>query len=186
MVLVPTMLAPWSAGAGLERVQLLPAATPGWLGRTLALPAVALVGSLGALLMFLLLLTLLLIATVGWHPLRTRRAVKPAEPQAPALVEPVWAAVVGAPGRTVPVPAAEAAPVVPSPEPSPVAQVQPEKPKRVRPKLEPPAAPESAGTGVSEIPPISLLSEPPWQDTTLSEAELDRLGRVLIETLRSR
>jgi S-DNA-T family DNA segregation ATPase FtsK/SpoIIIE len=39
--------------------------------------------------------------------------------------------------------------------------------------------------GRSEIPPLTLLSEPPRQDSVLSEAELDRLGRVLIDTLRT-
>jgi S-DNA-T family DNA segregation ATPase FtsK/SpoIIIE len=188
MVLLPTALAPWSAASGMDLLQLLPAATPGWLGKTLALPVVALVGNVGAVLVFLLLLALLLIATVGWHPLRARRADKtpPAPPPAAALVEPV-AVAAGFPGSKrvpgEPEPAAlpdTAATQAMPPSPPPL-----EKPRRTRPKPEPVAAEPPVEALAGELPPLSLLSEPPRHDTTLSEAELDRLGRVLIDTLRT-
>jgi S-DNA-T family DNA segregation ATPase FtsK/SpoIIIE len=187
MVLLPTALAPWSAGSGVERAPLLPAGTSGWLGATLALPVVALVGNIGALLVFLLLLAMLLITTIGWQPLRARRAERQAAAstrQGPALMEPVGAAATShGPSRPARTPG-ELPP--PSPEPPPDTRAVPEeKPRRARSQPEVVVLEDQGATEHTEIPPLTVLSEPPRRDTTLSEAELDRLGRVLIETLRT-
>ena len=51
------------------------------------------------------------------------------------------------------------------------------------------AAPKSAGAAVlyeeSDLPPIDLLTAPTQQDVDAGEAQLDRLGESLIETLRT-
>jgi S-DNA-T family DNA segregation ATPase FtsK/SpoIIIE len=171
MVLVPALLAPWSADSGLGAASLLPEQTAGWLGRTLALPVVALVGVFGGTLVLLLALVLLLIVTLGWRPLGGRdRAIAaevPFTPEEPALVE--------------------------SPEPEPVAVAttgagtvaQSEKGRRRERAPEPVVLEDTGNPHAGELPPLVLLSEPPARANSLSETELDRLGRILIETLRT-
>jgi S-DNA-T family DNA segregation ATPase FtsK/SpoIIIE len=194
IVLVPV-------GAGLVFASLLlrgdPAGAAGWLGEAVALPMIALLGGVGAWLVFFFLTAALLILTLGWNPLTA--ALRGAQN---------WR------GRA-PVPAAEslsAAAGVQPPEEEEEDEEQEEEPeeepeperstrKRRLPGLHPRAEESKAGKkpkarsgleleefgdpAAEDRPPLTLLSEPPAQSTSLSESELDRLGQVLIQTLRT-
>ncbi|HSJ14009.1 MAG TPA: DNA translocase FtsK [Longimicrobiales bacterium] len=172
MVLVPTGLAPWSADSGLGAITLLPEAVPGWLGRTLALPLVALLGVIGAMLVLLVLVVMLLIVALGWRPLRGRAE---AAGGAAGVVEHVEEP---EPAGDVPEPALVAAEAGP-------ATARAEKPRRGRERLAEVVLADTGNPHAADLPPLPLLSEPPTRGNTLSEGELDRLGRVLIETLRT-
>lgn len=135
----------------------------------------------GALLGFALLSTLTIL-TIAWHPL-TRLA------KAPGANEPVGASAVTEPIK----PKRERATAKPVPEveeeppPFPAALLAP-KPKK-------PAAPKKPMKPVAELamgdpqddnilPPIDLLAPPPVQSDA-GQVELDRLGEVLIDTLKT-
>ena len=179
-VIVPAFAALFAANTGYAFAELLPARSAGWVGRTLTLPFAALLGSFGAALALLALLVALSVATIGWNPLGAavrriralrRRPVKPeadAFPQAPP--EPVLAGVLEQPAE----PEAAAAPTSLVP-----------KLLRRR-KAEPAIVLEDTGDPDStETPPLALLSEPPPGDHAANEAHYDRLGQVLVDTLRT-
>jgi S-DNA-T family DNA segregation ATPase FtsK/SpoIIIE len=148
------------------------------------------VGVAGAVLLGFLALSALTLVTFAWHPLqrleagqrdggtagqrdggtvdvvvgggeRRRKERKPRE--GAATVEPVEER-----GGLL-------ASLVPSRRPA----VPPSR-KRER-KLEPAAAPAEE----SDTPPVELLTAPPREDIDAGEAQLDRLGQSLLETLRT-
>ncbi|HET9982918.1 MAG TPA: DNA translocase FtsK 4TM domain-containing protein, partial [Longimicrobiales bacterium] len=185
----------------------------GWIGRTLALPLVALIGWLGAALLLPFLGVVASVMTVGHNPIRLagragrhghgvltgllarRRAtarVEAAEDPLGPEVEPPEEEPLEAPdlfARDRPEPPGPAAPAgdeKPGKGAGILSLVR--KPKR---PAEPAAAPsahdlaEFGDPESSETPPVSLLSPAPPRDVGVSEAELDRLGEVLVRTLRT-
>jgi len=143
---------------------------PGWL----AALVYGWIGFAGGLLLGFLVLSGLTLLTVAWHPLKRLEAGGPgrqAEPDLPARG--VVPSVLG--GASVPFAAGE------DHEPP-----APRKEKRARklPKDQAAAAPSETGDD-DELPPIELLNPPPRQDVDAGEAQLDRLGQVLLETLRT-
>jgi len=179
LVLLPALLAPLARDSGVETWVLLPAAAAGWIGSTVTVALAALLGTLGAVFALLVLGIALSVATIGWNPagglarqlsrLRPRRLPNPS----------VSGAV--APGDEPDVRADEtrAAPLrIEAPNGR-----KPKKSRRLGRQLmllEDPG--DLSATG---LPPLALLSEPPERSTLLSEGELDRLGDVLIRTLRT-
>jgi S-DNA-T family DNA segregation ATPase FtsK/SpoIIIE len=195
VVLVPAAAALWAPGAGIEAAPLLPAAAAGWIGQTVALPLVALVGWLGALLVLLVLLVALSIATLGWNPATTvaagsvgvwqrlnafaARSRDAALPQEPARD-----------GVEVPEPVVAGAVAAIVEEPQTDTSHEPRRRRftlrRAAGAVLPEMQLEDTGDPASgERPPLDLLSLPPERDAQLSETELDRLGEVLIRTLRT-
>ncbi|MBX6363984.1 MAG: DNA translocase FtsK 4TM domain-containing protein [Gemmatimonadetes bacterium] len=211
-VLLPAFLALFTPEFA-SRGAFLDPALAGWIGRTLALPLVALIGWLGTALLLPFLGVVASVTTVGHNPIRLagrvgrrgggllagllarRRAAAGAvaveeDPLGPEVdppeLEPLEDEAAEAPdravrGRTAP-PAADA-----GAKPAAGARVLSlvRKPKRAEPA---PSAPDLAEFGdpeSSETPPVSLLSPPPPRDVGVSEAELDRLGEVLVRTLRT-
>jgi hypothetical protein len=71
LVLVPAFASLWAPGAGIEMSPLLPGSSAGWIGHTLGLPLVALLGGFGAALVMLVFAAALSIATIGWNPAGT-------------------------------------------------------------------------------------------------------------------
>jgi DNA segregation ATPase FtsK/SpoIIIE, S-DNA-T family len=191
-VLVPAYAALFTRDAGFEVVGLLPPAAPGWTGRTVALPFVALLDGFGALLVLSALLLALSVGTTGWNPLgaaarriravaAARRAVE--EPERPVEVEPAAAMDEPAPEPVLAGVSADGALAAVSAVPNALmTKLRRRKEKAVESAivLEDPGDPES-----TERPPLSLLSEPPPGDARLSEDHFDRLGQVLIDTLRT-
>ena len=168
-----------------------PSEFAGWLGSTIALPLNALL-SLGAYLLIAVLLIALLVVSIGWNPVSAAaRRLLGSRPQPT-----VPAATVTAPAPPPVMPA-----VVDSEEEGEgeepaaasgkrgkkgilaavtAAVEKPRKPKKSEPILEEFGQPDS-----EDRPPITLLTEAPHQTSRLSESELDRLGQVLIQTLRT-
>jgi hypothetical protein len=147
-------------------------AAEGWLGKTLAVPTIALLSPVGAAILITFLYVALLVLTLGWNPVTAAaRNVgqmwlkKTAQRDAAAL------AVVAV------VPAV----VVPDARERKSTERGAKKAKpRPDPLLHDFGDPES-----TDRPPLTLLTQPPPQNTSLTEAELDRLGQVVIQTLRT-
>jgi len=133
------------------------------------------VGKIGGVLVGFLALTALTLATLKWHPLQRL--------EKPATLPPVTAR-----GRR------GAAPVVLSEaeteededeeEPAPARALAP-KTARTKPVKESPPKPRPAGEGDDLLPPLELLSSPPAYDTAADQAQLDRLGDLLLDALRT-
>ncbi|HEY8376149.1 MAG TPA: DNA translocase FtsK 4TM domain-containing protein, partial [Nannocystis sp.] len=190
-VLLPTAAAVLSPAAGPA---LVPDRAAGWLGQVLGLPLVALLGVVGACLVVFFVAFALPIATVGWNPARAlaggaRRAATALRPSGAGKAVARGGATPRL-GAGEPPPSQAAADPAPAAEPDPVRE-EPNGGKRglrgklarrkePEPVLEDPGDPDSP-----DLPPLSLLTEPPPRDQSLSEKELDRLGTVMLETLRT-
>lgn len=195
------LLVPYLVGVAtrIERVDLLPDVAQ----RTLAARATGVlpgffaiivregIGVAGALLLGFLGLSALTLFTFGWHPLQRLERHDEAEPaeQAALPVASRSRKVAFGGGEdalepsSVPEPAAEITP--PAPEPG---AARSRKPRDASPKplsREAAAARQAAINEESELPPIALLTPPPARDVDAGEAQLDRLGQLLIETLRT-
>jgi S-DNA-T family DNA segregation ATPase FtsK/SpoIIIE len=130
------------------------------------------IGVAGGLLLGFALLSTLTIVTVAWHPLaRLARA------GTPAVLSGGSAPASGAvPRRIEPV-------LEPDDEPPPV--TAPRREKRSRKAARSTVAPIGDPADDNVLPPIELLTPPPAQDRDAGQAELDRLGHVLLETLKT-
>jgi len=187
IVLLPATLALFTVSdTGYALAHVLPDTAAGVVGRTAILPFGSLLGGFGALLAMVVLLVVLCVATIGWNP--------------------VGAAIRGLRrGRDTAVPDdAEPLPL-PEPEPEPVlvaagaeAEAEDELPvvaestsrlpkllKRKKPEPPPVELPEHGDPEQTETPPLAMLSEPPPGDAALSDAHFDRLGQVLVDTLKT-
>jgi len=156
---------------------------PGFLAKTI----VDMLGVAGAVLLGFLALSALTLATFAWHPLQRlekgdgraerrnggtaegddKPSTKPKEPQEERLAATTDLPVTVPPFRRSAVPPDET----------------PRRPKKPR-KPEPPAGAEAVASE-SELPPVELLTPPPQEDVDAGEAQLDRLGQSLLETLRT-
>lgn len=190
-VLLPTAAAVLSPTAGPA---LVPDRAAGWLGQVVGLPLVALLGVVGGGLVVFFAAFALPIATVGWNPARAlaggaRRAVTALRPRGAGKA-------IGRGGAAPRLGAGEPPPSPAAPDPAPAAEPDPvrEEPNggkrglrgRLARRNEPEPALEDPGDPDSpDLPPLSLLTEPPPRDESLSEKELDRLGAVMLETLRT-
>ena len=191
IVLLPTLAALFSRDTGSELFAMLPTEAAGWLGAAVALPIAGLIGSPGTLLVVLLLIVALCVATIGWNP-------------AAAAVDSSAAALQAARERLAreEMPAPAPVPVVARDEEdreplgvsavatvaAPAAAVATAAKKLLRKKEAAPAPHVLEDTGNPEsgdVPPLSLLGEPPHSDAQLSDAELDRLAALLISTLKT-
>ncbi|HEX7119963.1 MAG TPA: DNA translocase FtsK [Longimicrobiales bacterium] len=174
-ILTPT------AGPGL-----VPERVAGWLGQVLGLPLVALLGVLGAGLVVFFAAFALPIATIGWNPARAvvqggRRATAGLKARRAQGDDAVGAAIESS--ALMP-----PAPVVESP-----IEARDEAPggkrgkrgKRSRGKQEVAVLDDPGDPDSPDTPPLSLLSEPPPRDASLSEQQLDRLGEVMLDTLKT-
>ncbi|MBK8004867.1 MAG: SRPBCC domain-containing protein [Gemmatimonadetes bacterium] len=136
------------------------------------------VGVAGGLLVGFALLSALTIVTIAWHPLLRWVGA------APAAVE-------AGTGAVVPVPRAKPVkPPVEEDEDEPHDSViEPSVPREKKKKPPRPQKPAAALIGdVADdhvLPPVDLLTPPPAQDKDAGAAELDRLGQVLLDTLRT-
>ena len=193
-----SLLVPYIIGVATRLAK--PELLPDFAGRTLAAKAVGVlpgffailvrdrIGVAGALLLGFLALSALTLLTFAWHPLqrleRLPRAPDAPEPErrarsrraAPAVVE---------------LDEDDDAVVPPAPAPALAREKkerEKEKPKEKKPKREvatAAAAIAAAENAEQELPPITLLDPPPAQDVDAGDAQLDRLGVSLLETLRT-
>ena len=180
-LLAPAVAALFTRGIGPD---LLDRAVAGWIGVTLATPMVALLGHVGGSIALGFLTVAMFVATIGWNPvaaaytrIQTRRR---AAREAIAVAEvddfdideeveeltPVFANVPPAP------------PLIAGP-----AAASAKKPKKLDKKT--PVLEEFGDPRSEDLPPITLLTEEPPRDIHESNAEFDRLGNVLVQTLRT-
>lgn len=133
------------------------------------------IGVAGGLLLGFLLLSALTIGTIAWHPLR--RLVLAGEP---AQAEP------GRAQRAAPLPLDPNDVIEP---PSRPAAEAPSRRAAEAPRKRKPATPPTGLIGDpaddNQLPPIELLQAPPAHDRDAGQAELDRLGQVLLDTLKT-
>ena len=194
-----SILVPYIIGVATRVMK--PELLPDFAERTLAARAVGVlpgffailvrerIGVAGALLLGFLALSALTLLTFAWHPLQRLERV-PGEPETPqperrARARKAASAVVELEDDDED-PVVAAAPAVPAPE----KQDKKEKPKDRgrKPKRETAtaaAAIAAAADAEQELPPITLLDPPPAQDADAGDAQLDRLGVSLLETLRT-
>jgi S-DNA-T family DNA segregation ATPase FtsK/SpoIIIE len=151
----------------------------GWLPALLAGGVVGAIGTPGGLLLAFLALSALTILTVAWHPLQ-RLEKGGADGEDAGAVPPAR--------KPRKLAAAEdhrdddeVEAVLPPPRP----ESKSKKKAREGGDDLAPARTPAAGEEESELPPIGLLAAPPAQDTAADEAQLDRLGQSLLETLRT-
>lgn len=138
----------------------------------LAYYAVQGIGVAGGFLLGLLLLSALTITTIAWHPFLRLVKAEAADPApAPAGPAPRTRARATEPALE---PEEE-----PAPFPAPKRERKPRKPARSS------EIPIGDPSDVDVLPPIELLQSPPAQDKDAGAAELDRLGQVLLETLKT-
>jgi S-DNA-T family DNA segregation ATPase FtsK/SpoIIIE len=150
------------------------------------------VGVAGAVLLGFLGLSALTLATFAWHPLQRLEKGGAVGQRGSGAVDPMSerrgskraAGKKKPPGENEPDPDSSD---VPSPASTPLLRVFSES----RPRKERKARRSQSGGDVavldeeSDLPPIDLLTAPSDQDIDAGEAQLDRLGSSLIETLRT-
>ncbi|MCI0408358.1 MAG: DNA translocase FtsK 4TM domain-containing protein, partial [Acidobacteria bacterium] len=133
------------------------------------------IGFLGGLLIWFLALSALTLLTFAWHPLQRLEKPSPPVPLSRAA------------GDGVQEVRAENEPEFPARR-STVLSDDPAKLKK-RPRkgdrIDPAVLAAVKAEDEAELPPIELLHPPPAQDIDAGEAQLDRLGQVLIDTLKT-
>ncbi|MGE5927345.1 MAG: DNA translocase FtsK, partial [Gemmatimonadota bacterium] len=168
---------------------------PAFADRTLAAQATGLlpgffailvrewIGVAGALLFGFLALSALTLITFAWHPLQRLER----QPGEPAAATPIVEERRRRPRRAVTAEAVEEAPEEEAAV-EPAAPLRaPRKEKEAKPKRSAPSAAALAAAADDEraLPPVELLDPPPVQDADAGEAQLDRLGQSLLDTLRT-
>jgi DNA segregation ATPase FtsK/SpoIIIE, S-DNA-T family len=145
------------------------------------------IGMAGAVLVGFLALSALTLATFAWHPLwRLERGLEALDGE-PADADDAPAQEPRRRKRAAPAlvaaGAAEAEPDDPEPVVERPAKARKEKEKDRKPKK--PGADAAAVDEESSLPPIEILTAPPEGNRDAGEAQLDRLGQSLLETLRT-
>jgi S-DNA-T family DNA segregation ATPase FtsK/SpoIIIE len=143
-----------------------PARLSGWLPGFLARTALDTIGLAGGLLAGFITLTAVTLGTLAWHPLQ-RLEGGAAAPAAPGRRETV---------ETEPAPEVPRARAARKPKPRDVPEPEEDEPE---PEPPPPVSQDDV------LPPLTLLAEPSRAHEAEDEAELDRLGVLLLETLRT-
>ena len=181
-LLAPAIAALFTRGIGPE---LVDQAVAGWIGVTLATPMVALLGHVGGSIALGFLTVAVFVATIGWNPVAAAyarlQARRRARPRADTVaVEEVY-------DFDIDEEVEELTPVfVNAPAPplvAPPAAVPARKQKKLDRKA--PVLEEFGDPRSEDLPPITLLTEEPVRDVRESNAEFDRLGNVLVQTLRT-
>jgi S-DNA-T family DNA segregation ATPase FtsK/SpoIIIE len=195
-----SLLVPYIIGVATRLAK--PELLPDFVGRTLAAKAVGVlpgffailvrerVGVAGALLLGFLALSALTLLTFAWHPLQRLERL-PQAPDAPGLERRARSRKAAPASAVVELDEDDDAVVPPAPAPALGREKkdrEKEKPREKKPKREvatAAAAIAAAENAEQELPPITLLDPPPAQDADAGDAQLDRLGVSLLETLRT-
>ncbi len=151
----------------------------GMLPGLLAYGATGLVGKTGGLLLAFLAGSALTILTLAWHPLRRLEksgpeAIVPVAPSKPKRV-----------AKPVPTPVVEDDEVVEGPVTPALAVVKKKPAAKVVKAIKAAVAAVLPTGDENELPPVELLQPPAPQDTTADEAALDKMGQLLMDTLRT-
>jgi S-DNA-T family DNA segregation ATPase FtsK/SpoIIIE len=157
-------LADWGLSARLTGI------LPGLAARGV----VEVIGQTGGTLLAFLAVCALTLLTLAWHPLH-RLEKKPVEETAPSAT--AGSVAPAAPKRRF------SAALDDDEDDAPSSAAR--KEARVRKEPSRKAADAAAPHGDAQLPPIDLLARPAQQDTAADEAELDKLGQRLLDTLRT-
>jgi DNA segregation ATPase FtsK/SpoIIIE, S-DNA-T family len=145
------------------------------------------VGVAGAVLLGFLALSALTLATFAWHPLQRLEKAGQGQRSNEGVTR-VEESEGRKPSRRKRTPA-ELDPAESPPEPAPLLSfIRPPEPRVRKEKKAKRGSPNDAAAAVdeeSDLPPVELLTAPSDQDIDAGEAQLDRLGNSLIETLRT-
>ncbi len=194
--LLPTtamVLSPEARGATTLTASGTALDAAGWLGGVAGALLAAAFGWFGALLLLAFLTVALSVATLGWNPARAatdggrgimQRALQAFLARREARATRVAEAAASSEPPTLP----GAAPVEPEPEPEPetaMTGVARLVQRRRKPKTELEGLEDTGRPDSEDRPPMELLSEAPSRDGALANDELDRMGNVLIEKLRT-
>ncbi len=151
----------------------------GWLPGFFAEAISGKVGVLGAVLLGFLALSALTLATFAWHPLQRLEGGKEGRREGGKEGR------IGKEQRSSGGPGGAETPITPSLLPSFPPSPEPRPPKEKKSKRSAVAAVSAVADEESDLPPIALLTAPSTHDIDAGEAQLDRLGESLIETLRT-
>jgi S-DNA-T family DNA segregation ATPase FtsK/SpoIIIE len=186
LVLLPAIAALFAAGGDdTAIVQLLPPAAKGWIGNSLAVLLVATIGKFpGALLALLVLFIALSIATIGWNPAGSAARggqhifARLRRPPLPGVASYEVASEAGAD--------VDDEPGEPAPERSSgIGLLARRRSRQAKVKAESSDGFASSRANVTDLPSLLLLNEQPVRDAAVAEGEFERLGEVLIRTLRT-
>jgi len=160
----------------------LPSRITGWLPGFFSFYTVQAIGVAGGVLLGFVLLCALTIGTIAWHPLT--RLARSAGGQGGQGGQGGKGGQLSAASTALSAPSALSASEEPDDQPffppPPKREKKPKKPAKAQGTL-----PLGDPADETELPPIELLSPPPPQDRDAGMAELDRLGQVLLETLKT-
>jgi S-DNA-T family DNA segregation ATPase FtsK/SpoIIIE len=183
-LLAPAIAALFTRGIGPD---LIEPRVAGWIGVTLATPLVALLGRVGGSIALGFFTVAVFVATIGWNPvaaafarLRARRAAAAAGTSL-ELIDDEYE-------DDVDDEVEELTPVFANAAPPPMigaTATAPSKKAKKPEKKTPPVLEEFGNPRSEDLPPITLLTEEPAHDMHESNAEFDRLGNVLVQTLRT-
>ncbi|MHB1194107.1 MAG: DNA translocase FtsK [Longimicrobiales bacterium] len=183
----------------------------GWLGTQMGVPLVEWIGVLGAMILCGAALAVLSVGTLGWNPLRTLvhgvaagggmagRSAKALAAKGKAVAEArAQAAREAAAAAAAAAPPEDETPLVeeveeesfPEPEPEVLPPPPANTPRKLRGRRRDAADEEGARTHVPVeaavgIPPMDLLTAPEQLDRAGMERQLDELGRILVEKLKT-
>jgi S-DNA-T family DNA segregation ATPase FtsK/SpoIIIE len=159
----------------VEQAAFLPIEWPmaarmtGWLPGFFARTALDSIGMAGGLIVGFVALTGVTLGTLAWHPLRRLEARAPTHDEPPVAVR--------TPIRDIEI---EAEPTPARPPRGKRERVVEPEPDEELPVVRPPVSNDEA------LPPIELLTAPaPTVNAAANEAELDRLGKLLLDTLKT-
>ena len=176
--LAPAVAALFTSGIGPN---ILDNSVAGWIGITLATPLVALLGHVGGTIALGFITVAMFIATIGWNPVaaafRRARAARAQAARTMTAIDDVEEEEEEEELEVLPRVTAKAPPLIAQPI------VLPKKDKKAQKKA--PVLEEFGNPHSEDLPPITLLTEEPQQDAHASNAEFDRLGNVLVQTLRT-
>jgi S-DNA-T family DNA segregation ATPase FtsK/SpoIIIE len=186
IVLLPSIASLLAAESSVQVASVLPASSDGWIGTVIGEALVALLTKVGAVLVLALLFIALCVASIGWNPagsaakygrnavgvMRRRMDERRGGEDEPAAD--VATGLLPEPGVTGDETGAEVA------VRGPVGFTR--RATKRRAAAVQPEADRPRDTG---LPPLDLLTEPASKSGLLTDAELDRLGEVLIRTLRT-
>ncbi|HEY0673414.1 MAG TPA: DNA translocase FtsK 4TM domain-containing protein, partial [Longimicrobiales bacterium] len=179
-LIAPAIAALFTRGIGPD---LIDPHVAGWIGVTLTTPVVALLGHVGGSIALGFLTIAVFVATIGWNPVAAAFARLRQRRQR--------AAEAGNEVEVIELPYEDdeddyEAPFAPPPLLTKAAPAAPTIiPKREKKEKKAPVLEDFGDPRSEDLPPITLLTEEPPHDMSASNAEFDRLGNVLVQTLRT-
>jgi S-DNA-T family DNA segregation ATPase FtsK/SpoIIIE len=181
-LLAPAIAALFTRGIGPE---LLDQRVAGWIGVTLATPMVALLGHVGGSIALAFITVAVFVATIGWNPVAAGFARLKQRRHEPVTTAPQVIELPDEDEEELPFAPAPLLSKVTAVLPQPILSKKEKKEREKERKAAPPVLEDFGDPRSEDLPPLTLLTEEPPHDANASNAEFDRLGNVLVQTLRT-